>query len=118
MEIRFLERSISMSKPLESGNANESIFIRKKHYDTEYLNLPDLLFYQYCQRNYYLNRGNYHIIDQWFYKHGVLNLIFRRIYMLAFLDYVSKGEGLVVHKYMKFGKGGLTSKLNEFLKQM
>lgn len=107
-----------MYKPLEYWNDNESIFTRKKLYDTEYLNLPDLLFYQYCQKNYHLNRGNYHIIDQWFYNKGVPNLIFRRIYMLAFLDYVIKDDDLVVHKYMKFGKGGLTSKLNEFLQQM
>lgn len=107
-----------MYRPLEYRNASASIFTRKKLYDTEYLNLPDLLFYQYCQKNYHLNRGNYHIIDQWFYKQGVSNMIFRRIYMLAFLDYVSKEEDLVVHKYMKFGKGGLTSKLNAFLNEL
>uniref|UniRef100_A0A941GHT4 Uncharacterized protein n=1 Tax=Niallia circulans TaxID=1397 RepID=A0A941GHT4_NIACI len=93
------------------------MFTRKKLYETDYLNLPDLLFYQHCQKTYYLNRGNYHIIDEWFYKQGISSLIFRRIYMLAFLDYVSQ-EDLVVHKYLKFGKGGLACKLSEFLKEL
>ncbi|MFC6603187.1 hypothetical protein ACFQDF_19260 [Ectobacillus funiculus] len=32
----------------------------------EYLNLPDLQFFNWCNQQYRLNRGIYNTIDEWF----------------------------------------------------
>ena len=60
----------------------------------------------------------YNTIDRWFYQNGIMNIIHRRLYLLAFLEFVSE-ENLKndQHKYIKFGNGGLTKKLQEFIKE-
>ena len=47
-----------------------------------------------------------------------MNIIHRRIYLLAFLEFVTE-EDLKKdqHKYIQFGNGGLTKKLQEFIKE-
>ena len=82
---------------------------------SDILNLPDLHFFLYCQEQYKLNKGVFNTIDNWFYKNGIVNIIDRRIYLLTFLQYV-KECNLETNKYIKFGIGGLTKKLNEFVR--
>jgi hypothetical protein len=82
-----------------------------------YLNLPDLRFFTTCNQQYCINRGVYNTIDNWFFEYGIINVAYRRIYILAFLDYVkeaSKDESSS-DKFIKFGHGGLTNKLNDFI---
>lgn len=62
---------------------------------------------------YRINRGVYNSIDNWFYEYGVINIMFRRIYILAFLEFV-KDDNHDSQKFMRFGHGGLTIKLKEF----
>ncbi|WNS78361.1 hypothetical protein RRU94_07845 [Domibacillus sp. DTU_2020_1001157_1_SI_ALB_TIR_016] len=84
--------------------------------DSAFLNLPNTRFYEWCHKQYGLNRGVLNTIDNWFYDYGIINVMSRRIYMLAFLDYV-KEAGLRSNgqKFIKFGHGGLSEKLKEFL---
>jgi len=84
---------------------------------TPSLNLPDLSFYNICNQQYRINRGVYNTIDDWFFKYGIIDVVYRRIYILAFLDFVSnkykdKAES---SKYIRFGHGGLTKALNTFI---
>lgn len=84
----------------------------------ECLNLPDRMFYLLCKERYQLNRGNYQTIESWFYEQGITNIISRRIYILAFLDYVTREKEVQINTYLKFGKGGLSSKLKEFFENI
>ncbi|MEY2195660.1 hypothetical protein AB7942_23420 [Neobacillus sp. BF23-41] len=83
---------------------------------SKYLNLPDLQFFNWCNQQYQVNRGVYNTIDQWFYEYGIVNIHYRRIQLLAFLEFV-KGERIEQdkQKFIRFGHGGLTKRLNEFL---
>lgn len=82
----------------------------------EYLNLPDLQFFNWCNQQYQLNRGIYNTIDQWFYDYGIKEILSRRIYILAFLGFVKETEPESdQHKFMRFGNRGLTKQLNEFI---
>lgn len=84
----------------------------------KYLNLPDLQFYNWCNRQYGVNRGVYNTIDQWFYEYGIINIYHRRSFLLAFLEFV-KDEGIEQnqHQCIRFGHGGLTKSLNDFLNE-
>ncbi|MGE7781015.1 hypothetical protein ACQKL0_13925 [Peribacillus sp. NPDC097264] len=94
--------------PIQKGNLEKS----------EYLNLPDIEFFLLCQQQYRVNKGVYNTIDKWFYQDGIVNIIHRRIYLLAFLDFVTEENAKENHhKYIRFGNGGLTKKLNEFMKE-
>ena len=90
---------------------------KSKLEETEYLNLPDLHFFLSCQNKYKINKGVFNTIDNWFYEHGVLPIIHRRIHILAFLDYVNQKSDSISHKYVRFGNGGLTKTLNEFIEE-
>ncbi|MET1029939.1 hypothetical protein [Domibacillus tundrae] len=84
--------------------------------DSTFLNLPNSRFYEWCYEKYGLNRGVFNTIDNWLYEYGIVNVLSRRIYLLAFLDFaeasgIRRGE----QKYLKFGHGGLSEKLREFL---
>ncbi len=78
---------------------------------TQYLNLPDLQFFHWCNRQYGVNKGVYNTIDQWFYEHGIVHIHYRRIQLLAFLQF-AKDEVVEQdqHKFIRFGHGGLTKK--------
>ena len=84
---------------------------------SHYLNLPELSFFHKCNEQYSINRGVYNTIDNWFFEYGIIHVVYRRIYILAFLDYVSKTNKNKLHssKYIRFGHGGLTSALNSFV---
>ena len=85
---------------------------------SEYLNLPDLSFFHWCEQRYALNKGVYNTIDNWLYEYGIVHILSRRIYLLAFLEF-AKDAGLKKgqHKFIRFGNGGLTRKLHEFMKE-
>lgn len=96
------------------------LFLQTKKQNTfetsKYLNLPDLLFFNWCHQQYQVNRGVFNTIDQWFYEYGIVNIHYRRIQLMAFLDFV-KDEITKQDqsKYIRFGHGGLTKRLNEFV---
>ncbi|MFS0766237.1 hypothetical protein [Peribacillus phoenicis] len=82
----------------------------------EYLNLPDRIFFHWCQQQYRLNREIYNTIDHWFYEYGIVHILYRRINLLAFLEFASTPEqDTGKTKFIKFGNGGLKQKLQEFI---
>ena len=83
---------------------------------SESLNLPDLQFLKWCHRQFGLNRGVFNTIDNWFYENGIVSVYYRRILLLEFLEF-SLEDGLRQDesKFIKFGHGGLSTKLNEFM---
>jgi riboflavin kinase len=83
---------------------------------SEHLNLPDLQFFNGCHVQYGLNKGVYNTIDNWFYEYGIVHILSRRIYLLAFLEFAKEKEPEQnEHKVIRFGNGGLVKKLYEFL---
>lgn len=87
--------------------------------ENEYLNLPDLQFFLWCQKNYRINKGVFNTIDNWFYTNGVVSIIHRRIYILAFLEFVKRGDAdFKKRKYIRFGNGGLSKKLHQFMNEI
>lgn len=52
--------------------------------DSAFLNLPTIHFYDWYYEQYGLNRGVFNTIDNWFYDYGIVNVLFRRIYLLFF----------------------------------
>ncbi|WP_051633716.1 hypothetical protein [Bacillus sp. UNC41MFS5] len=82
----------------------------------EYLNLPDLQFFNWCNQQYRINRGVYNTIDQWFYAYGFKEILPRRIYLLSFLRFVlDKKLQSDQQKFVRFGNGGLIKQISEFL---
>jgi riboflavin kinase len=81
---------------------------------SQYLNLPDLQFFIWCNQQYGVNKGVYNTIEQSFYENGIINIHNRRIHIMAFLDFV-KDEKQDQLKFIHFGHGGLTRKMKEFL---
>src|SRR3954467_5507579 len=84
---------------------------------SKYLNLPDLQFYHWCNQQYQVNRGVYNTIDQWFFEYGIVNIHYRRIQLLAFLEF-AKGETFEQdkqQKFIRFGHRGLKKRLTEFI---
>ena len=91
---------------------------KQRFHTSEYLNLPDLEFFHWCQHQYKINKGVYNTIDAWFYQQGVVSILNRRIYILSFLNFVTEefdhyGDD---PKYLRFGNGGLSKKLQQFMK--
>lgn len=80
----------------------------------EAVHYSDLYFVNYCQDRYGINRGIYNTIDRWFYDQGTDNILERRKNILLFLEYIQKDHRNGQSR-IKFGNGGLTIKLNEFL---
>jgi riboflavin kinase len=84
-----------------------------KFQSEEIVHLPDLLFSKLCEDRYKINKGVYNTIDRWFYEQGVNNLVNRRQMILSFCQsFCIAGKEKV-----KFGPGGLTTKLNLFWTQ-
>jgi riboflavin kinase len=84
----------------------------------EYLNLPDLQFFLWCHQNFKLNRGVYNTIDTWFYNYGVNHIIHRRMFILSFLNFVNESsQDQGNQKFLRFGNGGLTSKLHQYMEE-
>jgi len=96
------------TNPIQSRNQEKS----------ENLNLPDLDFFLWCQQQFKINKGVYNTIDRWFYVNGFRNIIHRRLYLLAFLEFVAEENSKNDYqKYIRFGHGGLAKKLQEFIKE-
>ncbi|OCA92014.1 hypothetical protein [Pseudobacillus wudalianchiensis] len=78
------------------------------------IHLPDLLFVQWCDAEFGINRGVYNTIDSWFYQKGIKEITQRRKYILKFylslIHHGSKGSKI------KFGHGGLAASLNNYWK--
>lgn len=73
------------------------------------LNLPDLAFVRYCQKNYRVNRGVYNTIEQWFYESGISKVQDRRALILMFLKHLTSSNEKCI-----FGSGGLKQHLQNF----
>ena len=74
--------------------------------------MPDLLFVQWCEETFGVNRGVYNTIDAWFYERGLSDIVKRRRCIVSFLN--SQVNGSLTGKKMKFGHGGLTTCLNDY----
>jgi riboflavin kinase len=84
-----------------------------KFQSEEILNLPDLLFFKFCDEQYGINKGVYNTIDRWFYEQGVNHIANRRTLILSFCQNFCISR----NKKVKFGPGGLTTRLNLFWTQ-
>lgn len=82
----------------------------------EPLYLPNVRFYKWCSQNFHVGKGICNTIDERLYECGMMNPFTRRMYLLAFLEFtcqsISKSDA---KKYIQFGSGGLSRKLDEFL---
>ncbi len=81
----------------------------------EIVHMPDLLFSKLCEEKYEINKGIYNTIDRWFYKKGLSQIVKRREMILSFFQYLSLTENQ--GKKVKFGSGGLTTRLDYFWEQ-
>lgn len=93
---------------------------KKTMKESEFLNLPDLHFFLWCKKKYKINKGVFNTIDSWFYDYGIVPILYRRVHILAFLDFAISTDtessfNSGIHKFLRFGPGGLSRKLNEFI---
>lgn len=79
----------------------------------EIVHLNDFSFVQLCNKEYGVNRGVYNTIDSWFYKNGIVDILQRRKIIIFFLESLNETKELQ-KKRSKFGRGGLTLKLQEY----
>jgi riboflavin kinase len=102
--IQFEEMiAMTLIAQAKQNNGDESIW-----------QLPDYQFVTHCFEVYGLNRGIYNTIDEWLYSFGVKDILRRRQLILSFLSSihdVDRKQG----RYLKFGKGGLTKQLYDFV---
>ena len=77
---------------------------------------PDLLFFQYCQQHFRVNKGVFHTIDCQLYEMGFEKVKKRRYIMVQFLNYAQQ-TAEQSSKYIKFGHGNLRKAIDEFLAQ-
>ncbi len=79
------------------------------------INLPDLLFVNFCTKTFGLNRGVYNTIDEWFYSKNVKDIKVRREKILEFLLYTIRSmDQDDRNSRLKFGKGNLVQQLVEY----
>ncbi|RNF39794.1 hypothetical protein [Planococcus salinus] len=78
------------------------------------INLTDHSFQKICHSEYGINRGVYNVIDEWFYDQGIHNIMSRRREILSFIEYCARTLG---NRKVKYGHGGLTRKLCEYLEE-
>jgi riboflavin kinase len=83
-----------------------------KH-NSDIFNLPDLLFVQFCNETYGVNRGVFNTIDTWLYQRGVINILNRRKVIFEFLEWFKAGSE-EKHGKIKIGHGNLSHKLKLF----
>ncbi|MFD0679817.1 MULTISPECIES: RNA-binding protein [unclassified Paenibacillus] len=84
--------------------------------ESEVQHLPDIQFVNYCYQTFGLNRGIYNTIDQWLYDFGFRDIVGRRELTIAFLNDVQKKNGKErTGTILRFGKGGLTKQLYDFI---
>ncbi|MDF2669187.1 MAG: RNA-binding protein [Paenibacillus sp.] len=75
--------------------------------------VPDYKFVTYCFEQFGLNKGIYNTIDDWLYEYGFLHIVERRRIIIAFLQSLQGGHSR--NTFLKFGKGGLTKQLYDFI---
>jgi riboflavin kinase len=75
------------------------------------IHYTDYSFQKLCEMKFGINRGVYNTIDAWFYHNGVKNTLTRR---RKILDFLSLNKNNNKNLKLKFGKGNLIQKLNEF----
>jgi riboflavin kinase len=79
------------------------------------IHLTDLSFSKLCENKFGINRGIYNTIDSTFYEKGIRDIISRRETIISFLTFAVGTSGdLKCHQH-RFGQGGLSLKINEFL---
>jgi riboflavin kinase len=83
--------------------------------ETDALHLPDIQFVNFCFQAFGLNRGIYNTIDQWLYSFGYRDIIVRRTITLEFLKDIQQKNGKDRSSILRFGKGGLTKQLHDFV---
>ncbi|MGW9019753.1 hypothetical protein [Priestia megaterium] len=76
---------------------------------------PDLLFVNFCEKQFGINRGVYNTIESWFYKQGYVDIIQRRELLIQFLRFAN--QNCRKERTIKFGPGGLVSALNWFFEK-
>lgn len=85
--------------------------------ESRFENLPDLSFVDLCEKEYGINRGVYNVVDRWFYDRGLTDIAERRRTILRFLHKLGTGCEKHVDGRPKFGKNGLSRKLQHFMEQ-
>lgn len=80
------------------------------------VDFPDLSYVHYCETEFGINRGIYNVVDNWFFQKGLIDIIERREYILVFFQEICHAHEKKKNGGPKFGKSGLTLKLNEFIK--
>lgn len=83
--------------------------------EADELHLPDIQFVNYCFQTYGLNRGIYNTIDQWLFTFGYREIIGRRRITIDFLKDIHNKHGRDRSSILRFGKGGLTKQLHDFI---
>jgi len=79
----------------------------------ELYHVPDHLFSEFCKSEFRINKGVLNTIDKWFYQRGLQNIIDRRKTIIEFFYFIKTNENC---NQVKFGPGGLTSRLLKFWK--
>lgn len=82
----------------------------------ELIHRPDIQFAVWCFEQYGLNKGVYNTIDERLFESGLTDIVSRRAALLSFLEQAKRrGVHIGESKFLRFGKGGLTAMLNDFL---
>lgn len=74
------------------------------------INMPDLQFVRWCEKQFSINRGIYNLIDERLYEHGYYVITERRLHLILFLQSISRSN-----ESLKFGHGNLSKALQQFL---
>lgn len=82
------------------------------------IHLPDLLFIQYCNDQFGINRGIYNTIDSWFFEKGIINILERRQKIYHFLTNSLGDDAAKNIRKIKIGHGNLAKKLNEYFESV
>jgi riboflavin kinase len=78
--------------------------------------LPNVRFYKWCFQKFHVSKGICNTIDERLYENGVVNPFTRRMYLLSFLEFASQSIlKSDAKKFVQFGSGGLSRKLDEFM---
>lgn len=77
---------------------------------------PDKQFFDFCSKNYCINRGIFNVIDSWFYNYGWTEIVMRRKVIVQYLTFLCENEFYNEKKlFIQFGKGGVKGSLHLFI---
>ncbi|WP_051302572.1 hypothetical protein [Salibacterium aidingense] len=80
------------------------------------IHLPDKKFVDWCTENYTINRGVFNVIDNWFFDHGLKDIIQRRTAIIQYLKFLQNWSDPDSNKlFVSFGKGGVKRSLCYFV---